>query len=122
MIDDRKAERLSLALPITYIFETPGQPLRGQTTTMNLGGGGIQFALSTAVPVSTPCQVQLTLPDHSQPLIFPGRVSWCRASEGKTNGLFEIGVAWLISDACDAESFARYCHFVASTLLKQYLT
>ena len=122
MIDDRKAERLAVALPITYAFDYPGHDVRGQTTTLNVSGGGIHFAVPTTVPVATPCQVQLTLPDDRAPLAFLGRVSWCRPGEGATNGRFEVGVAWLISDGCDADAFAKYCHFVAAALLKQYFT
>ena len=119
-IDERKAERLALALPVTYAFAHSGNRLIGDTETTNLSGGGVQFLIPTTVEPGTPCQLYLTLPEQSETLSMVGRVVWCRPARHALVESFEVGIS-CSSEGCDRLTFERYCHFVATQLLLKYL-
>ena len=119
-IDERKAERLALALPVTYAFERAGDRLIGDTETTNVSGGGVQFPIPTAVETGTPCQLYLTLPEQSETLSMSGRVIWCRPARNALVESFEVGIS-CSPQGCDRLTFERYCHFVAAQLLLKYL-
>ena len=120
LIDERKAERIALALPVAYALEHPSGRVVGDTETTNLSGGGVQFLIPKKVKAPTPCHVFLTVPEQSEALSFAGFVSWCRPVQGHSVEGFEVGVAFA-QGGCDAETFERYCHFIAAQLLLKYL-
>ncbi len=119
--DRRTAERIPLSLPLTYAFILPGELARGTTTTINLSGWGVQFAIPRMTAPQTACQVTITLPNQSNPLTFVGRVVWCRQALGKQQDSFEVGVAFVMQAAYGDQAFVRYSHFIAGQLLARYL-
>ena len=120
-IDKRKSERLTLALPLAYVIDCLDRQLIGDSETVNLSGGGLQFLMSAMVPAGCACQVHVHLPEEDEPVTLAGRVIWCRAGQGEYGVQFEVAVAWQAGDACDQRTFARYCQFIATQLLKKYL-
>ena len=119
-IDERKAERLLLALPLAYAFQRAGDRVVGDTETTNLSGNGIQFLIPKAVEIGTPCQLYLTLPEQTDALSFAGRVVWCHPARGAFVEACEVGVAFSLQE-CNRQTFERYCHFIATQLLMKYL-
>jgi hypothetical protein len=142
-IDQRTAERLPVTLPLTYTIHDPSGPVEGSTVTSNLSGTGVGFRIPQPVAPASPCRLRLTLPQRTDPLHFTGRVAWCRkiphdpstppplagSLRISPSGLhspqtFEVQVGLALSmpaDAREEPSFATYCHFIASELVKRYL-
>ena len=119
--DQRKTERLVVALPLTYVVEIAGRQLIGDAETLNISGGGVQFLVQSLVPADSPCLIHLTLPGDTEPVSFHGTVLRCQAGAGEYGAQFEVAVAWAAHNADREVMFARYCNFVATELLKKYL-
>lgn len=123
-IDQRTAERLPVTLPLTYIIHDPSGLIEGATVTSNLSGTGVGFRIRQPVAPASPCRLRLTLPQRTDPLRFTGRVAWCRKLPQDSPQTFEVQVGLALSTPADAReepSFATYCHFIASELVKRYL-
>ncbi len=120
-IDRRTAERLPLAIPVTYAMILPGELFRGTTTTTNLSGWGVQFTLPKMIGAQTACQIGITLPGQQEPLALVGRVVWCRRSGEKHGGSYEVGINFIVQDPYGDKMFSRYSQFIASQLLARYL-
>lgn len=118
VVDERKAERLPLRLPISYTLLLPNEFLRGTTVTTDLSGSGLQFPVPRMVSPQTVCQVDIRLPTQAEPLSFLGRVAWCR--QGK-RAYCDVGVALSAFDSYHEGAFAKYCQFIATQLLVKYL-
>lgn len=121
VVDERKAERLPLHLPVAYTLLLPNEFLRGTIETTDISGSGLQFAVPRMVSPQTVCQIDLRLPDAAEPLSFLGRVAWCRQSQGKQKDLYDIGISLSAFDAYHEGAFARYCQFIATQFLVKYL-
>jgi len=121
-IDQRRAERLPIKLPIYYIIQGSHDSVSAQTTTLNMSGGGVEFLIPRMVSPMTVCRLTVTLPKQPIPLVFLGHVSWCRQGRGKHKHQYEVGVVFSTPDSCDEPTFACYCHFIAAQLLTKYLT
>ena len=123
-IDQRTAERLPVTLPLTYTIHDPSGPVEGSTVTSNLSGTGVGFRIPQPVAPASPCRLRLTLPQRTDPLHFTGRVAWCRKIPYDSPQTFEVQVGRALSmpaGAREEPSFATYCHFIASELVKRYL-
>jgi len=120
-IDARKAQRISIRLPMTYTLQLSGQLICGQSKTINVSGLGAQFTISEMVSPQTLCSINLSLPNDSVPLYIVGHVMWCRKVLKCRKDKFEVGIGFSMLDAYDEDTFSRYCHFLASQLLVKYL-
>ena len=120
-IDDRKAERLSISLPVHYCMQIATGQLQGRSLTTDLSGSGIKFSVPWMVPKGVRCNLNLVLPKQSEPILLTGEVIWCRPHADRHAEQFEVGVALSVTEESDETAFAHYCHFVASQLLKKYL-
>jgi len=119
-VDDRRAERLRLELPLTYAFRQGRSLVRGQTVTTNLSGSGLRFFANQLAVRGSDCRISLRLPSRPQPICFVGRISWCRLARSKS--CFEIAVTFSGEDAASSVMFNEYCHFIATQLLAKYLS
>jgi len=123
LLDQRKAERLPLTLPLTYRIDSPTGTLEGHTNTIDIGGGGVRFLVPKMLTSHSICYIVLLLPNQQEPLSLMGKVAWCRQKQGfrstRTTS-FEVGVAFTLSTSSD-ETFVRYCHFIAAQLLMKHL-
>lgn len=123
-IDQRTAERLPVTLPLTYTIHDPAGSIEGTTVTSNLSGTGVGFRIPQPVAPASPCRLRLTLPQQADPLHFTGRVVWCREIADRPPQAFEVQVGLALSTPAEVReepSFATYCHFIASELVKRYL-
>ncbi|PIQ84724.1 MAG: hypothetical protein COV75_00740 [Candidatus Omnitrophica bacterium CG11_big_fil_rev_8_21_14_0_20_63_9] len=120
LVDQRTAERLPLAVPMNYVVKLPGGELSGRTKTTNISGGGVELICAEMMSPPSACQVVLHLSDGREPLALEGQISWCRQSP-RQRRRFEVGITFLSPTNSDDERFARYCHFIATELLKRYL-
>ena len=121
LYDTRKADRLAVALPLTYVIECGPERLEGHADTIDIGGGGVRFLISRMVSPRTMCQLTLMLPDQTEPLLLTAQVSWCRQVTTRGCDRFELGVAFVISPADDTAMFGHYCQFIASQLLLKHV-
>ena len=121
LVDERTADRLPLTLLLSYTLETPGGPLKGKTTTLNLSGKGLAFAVAAPVRLKTRCQMSLSLPGQARPLPLHARVVDCVPRPGKGGKEFQIGVAIAMDELSKRAAFEEYCRFIAGELLKKYL-
>lgn len=121
VIDDRKAERLPLRLPLSFTILLPGELLRGTTSTLDVSGRGLHFLVPRMVTPQTICQIDLSLPGEEAPLSFLGRSAWCRQARGRHRRSFDLGVAVSSADTYRDGAFARYCRFIAGALLRRHL-
>jgi len=119
--DKRRAERLPLACPIAYRIEAPRRPLEGATKTIDLSSAGVQILIDDMVSPQTPCRLTITLPEHSEPLTFNGRIAWCRISH-KKHGKYETGVEFSRPSSYTDPTFALLCRFIATRLIKKNLS
>ena len=115
--DERRAERLALALPATYLIEADGGRLEGQTTTVDVGSAGVQLIVPTMVSPQTACQVDLALPGQPEPLSFRGKIAWCRVGRQS----YEAGIAFIRPSTYTDPTFALLSRFIASLLLRRHL-
>jgi hypothetical protein len=122
VIDDRRADRLSLHLPLSYTILLPGELLRGSTKTIDLSGAGLHFLVPRMVTPQTICQIDLHLPDAAEPLSFLARSAWCRQTRGWHRRSFDLGVTLSPADTYGDGTFARYSRFIAGHLLRRYLS
>ena len=120
VLDARKAERLSLTLPVSYTIDLPHQQLNGIARTINVSGGGIQLSVSSSVAPQTPCQIVLTLPDRDAPLMLHGQISWCRPAGRSRAAASRIGIAFATPRMPEENGFASYCQFIATQLFTKY--
>ncbi len=120
-IDQRKAERLAMALPVAYTLTLPGKRAHasGRAITTILSGKAMQFITPNKIAARTPCALHLSLPGQRSPLIFSGSVVRCRAIEQRSRKRYEVAVT--ITHAENERTFHRYCNFVATQLLAKYL-
>lgn len=116
-MDKRRAERLALALPVTYLIEASGGRLEGRTTTIDVGSAGVQMTVPTMVSPQTACQIDLALPGHPEPLSFRGRVAWCRVGRRA----YEVGIAFTRPSTYTDPTFALLSRFIADLLLRRHL-
>jgi len=119
-IDERTAERLAVALPVTYAFEFPGRRLEGVTNTIDLSGGGVRLVVPQMIAAQTPCHVNLKLPDQPDPLTLHGHVAWCRQGRRRSEHAFEVGIIFSQPERYDDPTFGRFSHFIASQLLTRH--
>ena len=119
VVDERKAERLVLHLPVSYTLLMANEFLRGTAVTTDISGSGLQFPVPRMVSPQTVCQVDIRLPNEEQPLSFLGRVAWCRQSARANQ--HDIGIALSAFDSYHEGAFAKYCQFIATQLLVKYL-
>jgi len=119
-IDERTAERVPVALPVTYAFELPGRRVEGLTNTLDVSGGGMCLTVPHMMASQTPCHVNLKLPDSAEPLTLHGRVAWCRQRRGKSGQPFEAGITFEQPERYDDPIFSRFSHFIASQLLAKH--
>ncbi len=119
-VDDRRAERLRLGLPLAYAFRQGRSLVHGQTVTTNLSGSGVRFLANQLAARGSDCRFSLQLPSRPQPVRFVGRISWCRPA--RSESCFEIAVTFSGEDAASSVMFNEYCHFIATQLLTKYLS
>ena len=120
-IDERLAERLAIAIPLTYVIELSNGQLQGRTVTINLSGTGVQFLIPWMVPKAIPCRLTLLIPMQTEPLTLEGYVAWCRPGMSRHREAFEVGISFKDAPSGSDAAFAQYCHFVATQLLQHYL-
>lgn len=121
-IDRRLADRIHIALPLTYAMDTPGGRFRGKSVTCTISGTGVQFAVPALVPPETRCHLDLVLPQPTRLLSFCARVVWCKPRHRrKHREPFEVGVALTVRETPRQEDLADYYQFIASHLLQRYL-
>ncbi len=118
----RRAERLAITLQLRYHITLVEYRLDGVSQTTNVSSGGVQFAVSQMVAPASRCDLALILDNPSDPIRFQGHVAWCRQTSSKPFSHYEIGVTFATPESGDDQAFARYCRFIASQLLAQYLT
>jgi hypothetical protein len=117
--DRRKADRLPVPVRVTYRIKRDAHlDMTGNTTVSDLSGGGLRLMVSEDIPLSTPCELTIHLPEDQHPLTAGGTVTWCakRASRGKS--AFEIGVSLATMSRPERE---RYYQFICDRLLDHYL-
>ena len=119
-IDERKATRVIISLPLAYVIESSGRRIEGYVTSANLSGGGVRFTVPQMVACDSPCHINLKVPGHAEPLPMQGRVAWCRtAAPGR--GAFEVGIAFILPREYYDATHAWYCRYIASLLLTKAL-
>jgi hypothetical protein len=119
--DERKTERLTISLPLTYLIESCGNRVEGRATTANIGGGGLRFSVPEMVAASSPCYLNLKLPNHLEPLCLRGLVAWCRVGEGRNRTAYEVGITLTIPSDQAHATYSLYCRFIATQLLDKQL-
>jgi len=92
--------------------------MTGNTTASDLSGGGLRLFASEDIPLNTPCELTIHLPEYQQPLIAEGIVTWCRRRGGRGKAAFEIGVTFTTMNRAERE---RYYQFICDRLLDHYL-
>ncbi len=118
--DERKSERVALALPIRYAYRSGRQMVRGQSVTTDLSGQGVKFLTPLKLFRGSACQIALKIPRRARSLVFEGRVTRCRALMQKPRAQFEIAVSIRPHPDADEAMFGSYCHFIATQLLTRY--
>ncbi len=97
MEERRQFVRLDTRLEVSYTQLPSGTPR--QSTTKDIGGGGICLFAEEVLPAGTRLQVSAKLPDRERPVHFTGEVVWSEAYEviGKTQRrrAVEIGVRFV---------------------------
>ena len=82
MNEHRKEQRYAVGLDV--VVESDGDKVAGRTH--NLSRGGLCMVASTAIPVSTVCQLHVALifaeNQFSEHLTLPATVVWCTALGG----------------------------------------
>ena len=122
LYDQRKAERILAALPLTYVIECGAQPLEGRTTNIDIGGGGVRFLIPCMVSPQTMGRLTLSLPNQADPLLFAARVSWCRQVKTQGCDQFEVGMGFVITPSDDITAFECYCQFIAGQILLKHVS
>ncbi|MBI3323717.1 MAG: PilZ domain-containing protein [Candidatus Omnitrophica bacterium] len=122
-LDRRKADRIQIAVPLSYRLLMPGRQMQGCTFSANLSGKGVRFVVPWPVAPGTACELRLLLPDDPSAVRLNGQVVRCRAQRDGTSdsGLFELGVAIVASRTTKDAEFARFCQFVACRILERHL-
>ena len=118
-LDRRKADRLPLPVRVTYrIKRDANLDLTGNTTVSDLSGGGLRLIMSEEIPLNTPCELTIHLPEDQHPLTAGGTVTWCKHRSGRGPASFEIGVTFTTMNRTERE---RYYQFICDRLLDHYL-
>lgn len=120
-IDERKAERLPISLPVRYRISLIDRCLEGQTQTVDLSSGGVQIAIKEMVSPGTACQIALTLPAEPEALSFEGHIAWCRVARGVARERYEAGIAFAAPSSYTDPGVARLSRFIAVSLLTRHL-
>lgn len=76
----RQHERLPADFPVQLSTDQP----RAQARAADLSETGVRLRLSRPLPVMTLVKLELTLPQHDEPVTLLGRVMW---SAGRTMGV-----------------------------------
>lgn len=120
--DQRKAERIAVALPLTYVIECGTEQLEGRASTIDVGGGGVRFLISRMVSPQTRCRLTLTLPGRAEPLLLTAQVSWCRKVSVRGRDQCEVGAGFVLSPEDDTAAFGHYCQFIAGQILLKHVS
>ena len=118
-VDQRTAERLPLALTLSYTIRCGSDQITGSGKTITVSGAGVEFSTPQMIAATSPCQITLTMPDRPEPLVLFGQIGWCRQRRGARSGSYAVGATF--SPVRNEATFAQYCHFIAAELLKRYL-
>lgn len=84
-----------------------GKVLRGLTR--DLSAVGLCVTLEGWLGARTPLEVELQLPDRSQPVRFTAEVVWCRRAEGKRLSTpADVGIKFVVIDPKDRAAIMHY--------------
>ncbi len=115
----RKADRLPVPVRVTYrIKRDPHLDLTSNTVVSDLSGGGLRLIVSEEIPLNTPCELTIHLPEEQRPLAAAGSVTWCRRRSSRGKTAFEIGVTFTTMSRAERE---RYYQFICDRLLDHYV-
>ena len=110
MEERRRFVRLDTRVNVTYTVLPSGSPQ--QTTTKDIGGGGICLFSDRVLAPGTQLQTSMTLPDRERPAHFTAEVIWSEPYEviGKSTRQrsVEVAVRFLEISPEDQEAIMRH--------------
>ncbi len=77
MEDQRVFERITARFPMRFLDPSNGK--EGQAETIDVSANGLGFITRDRVPVATPLEMWLEIPDQRDPLYVRGKVAWSAA-------------------------------------------
>ena len=74
MEDRRVFERINTRLPVRFLDPSSGR--EGNADTTDISANGLGLIINESLPVTTPLEMWLGIPDHHEPLYTRGEVVW----------------------------------------------
>ena len=81
MEDRRVFARIGTRLPLRFLDPTSGR--EGKAETVDISANGLALVTKENLPVRTPLEMWLDIPDQHEPLYTRGEVIWSSASAEK---------------------------------------
>ncbi|HET9449713.1 MAG TPA: TIGR02266 family protein [Aggregicoccus sp.] len=92
----QRAPRLQHELMVAY--RAPGSPVFSTHWAVNLSGGGMFINTSSPLPVNSPLELVLSLPDGAPPLELSGRVARVSAADKPEHHPAGMGIEFVDVD------------------------
>ena len=110
MQERRRFVRLDSRVKVVYTLLPQEQP--PPSVTRDLGGGGISFFAHELLTPGVRLKIEVTLPDHEQPIPFTAEVVWSEQSaligKAQEERAVEIGVRFVEIAPDDQEAIMRH--------------
>jgi c-di-GMP-binding flagellar brake protein YcgR len=109
----RKFIRLEVPVELKYIVE--GDPTRKEVTTKDLSCEGLRFITEQGINEGTSLELNLIIPNASNPVHINGKVVWARKITTEDSSPFEVGVEFVKIEEDNKNTFLRYlCDLIYS--------
>ncbi len=108
-IEKRKFLRVDTEVPIVYRILKNGEARKVKIR--NIGGGGILFTVNENIPVGTPLELKIKLPDLLRSIKTSGRVVWNQRTGPES---FELGFCFNLISPSDQEAIINYVEKIKS--------
>lgn len=88
MENRRVFDRINTRLPVNILNPSSGR--EGKADTVDISANGLGLVTNESLPVMTPLEIWLAIPDQHEPLYTRGQVVWSELVSG--SGAHRVGV------------------------------
>ena len=104
--EKRKFIRLEVPVDLKYIVEN--EPVRKEVTTNDLSCEGLRFTSEEGVREGALLELNLNIPDASNPVHINGKVVWSKRLSTEDRSPFEVGVEFIKIEEDNKNTFLKY--------------
>ena len=102
----RKFIRLEVPVNLKYIAK--GNSAQKEVTTKDLSCEGLRFTNNEGLEEGVLLELNLDIPDTSNPVHVNGKVAWAKRASTEDGSLFDIGVEFIKIEEDNKNTFLKY--------------